>query len=74
MFAIEKGIPAPPERDTPFRYPFGQLEVQDSFFVPAENTGTIPRVRAAAAMYAKRHGMKFVTKQSDGGIRVWRIA
>lgn len=74
MFAIEKGIPAPGPRAKPARYPFGELEIEDSFYVPADNIRTIPRVRAAASMYAKQHGLKFVTAVEGIGIRVWRIA
>ena len=74
MFPIEKGIPAPVPRAKPARYPFAELQVEDSFFVPAADIRTIPRVRAAACMYAKHHGLKFVTSVEGAGIRVWRIA
>ena len=76
MYAVERNVPAPginrPSRAT--KYPFPQLKVGDSFFVPHDNNNrAIPRVRSAASLWAKYHNLKLVTRTVDGGIRVWRV-
>lgn len=69
-YVIEKGVPLPANfrRD---RYPFGAMEVGDSFAVPTR------KVRAAissASQHGKRTGRKYVSRKSDDGIRIWRVA
>lgn len=76
MYAVERNVPAPginrPSRAT--KYPFANLKVGDSFFVPHDRDNrAIPRVRSAASIWAKYHNHKLVTRTVDGGIRVWRI-
>jgi len=62
---IDKNIPVPSKT----KYPFGALEIGDSFLAPDEGN-----VRGAAVAYALRHrGYKFKTMKVDTGIRVWRI-
>lgn len=68
MHNVEKGVPMPPP--TKGIYPFGSMEVGDSF----EAKATRGAVSAAASDYGKRHGLKFSVRQIDGTIRVWRIA
>lgn len=50
-------------------YPWKQLEVGDSFFVPNKT----PRMLGAAGM-AIRFEIKVKTRAVDGGCRVWRVA
>jgi len=67
-FKIEKGRkPPPPLRAT---YPFGQMEVGDSFFT------TNPRYKlsAAASHYGRRNGKKFTIRAEGTGVRVFRLA
>lgn len=71
---IETGVPV---KRTPQKYPFVNMEIGDSFLVPADNlperTGA-QGVRQAAYTYGKRHGMKFVSgEQPCGGVRIWRV-
>lgn len=64
---VDQSIPIPN------RFPFGQMNVGDSFEIPPE----IKRhtVAVSAMRYAKRHGMKFTTrKMPDGTFRCWRTA
>lgn len=68
---IERGVPFP---TTYNRYPFGKMEIGDSFFVELEPK----RVSAAAATYRRMHpGFRFCTRKvREGGkcgTRVWRI-
>ena len=64
---IQKGVPIPPPRG---KYPWGDMEVGDSFVT--ERKG----ISARAAGYAKRDGTGKevrVRSQGDGTARVWRI-
>ena len=70
-FKIEKGIPAPPER---LRYPFREMKVGDSFFVPCsdeEKRRVANRMRSSAS---KRRGLgAFSLREVEGGVRAWKI-
>jgi hypothetical protein len=76
-FQIEKNIPLPPKARPPGRsgsmYPFLQLEIGDSFFVPNRENGKTPVVHFSKNKNAKNSGLKFTARKSDGGVRVWRI-
>lgn len=76
MYAVERKVPCPginrPGRPT--KYPFPAMKIGDSFFVPAADTRSIPRVRSAASIWAQKYNRKLITRAVDGGIRVWRIA
>lgn len=75
MFEIEKGYTPPPPR-TRSTYPFAQMEVNDSFFVPSGEDGvrnTERRVSASAAQYGRRTSTKFTTRREEDGVRVWRV-
>lgn len=74
-FEIDSNVipPASPRRrPTNCRYPFHEMEVGDSFFVPKESQRA-KIVRNAADAYAKRHGVGFRVLQVDGGCRCWRV-
>jgi hypothetical protein len=74
VFEIEKDIPVPPARNK-VTYPFADMEVGDSFFVPCDPDGVLKterRVSAAAAQYRRRMSVKFVTRREETGVRVWR--
>jgi hypothetical protein len=77
---IDKGVPLPsglsksPNHD----WPFHQLEVGDSFFIPYPDGDKAMRIRvSAAAQAAERNkraaGKKFATRAVPGGARVWRV-
>lgn len=72
MFEIEKGIPIPihhrPGRTR--KYPFGEMDIGDSFYVEAPQR----RISEAASKYGKKHCEKFATRTENGGCRCWRIA
>ncbi len=82
-YEIEDGheMPTPGQSGAPIKYPFGEMEVGQSFFVAPDNraavrkNSTSSRVAAAASYYGKRHGKKFTCqKQPCGGYRVWRVS
>lgn len=60
-------------RRIPGKYPFKDMQVGDSFVIPAD----IKRhtVNVAALRFGRKHGMKFtVRKIPEGGYACWRIA
>ena len=71
-FKIEKGVPMPDNRNYgATRYPFRQMEVGDSLFVPGQTTATFSGVPGG---WARRAGFKFACRTVEGGVRVWRVA
>ena len=62
---IEANVPLPPKRHT---YPFGEMNVGDSFF--AENANS---VRQASARMSREIDKKFTCRAVEGGVRAWRI-
>ena len=60
------------------RYPFGQMEVGDSFVVSYDAYNECPsrtqdRITGNAYMFAKKRGQKYTTRMMKDGIRVWRV-
>lgn len=68
---IEKGVPLIPKRFESHVYPFREMEIGDSFQLPAEEAR---RLRGAANVFSKRHKVKFSVRMVSGGVRVWRTA
>jgi hypothetical protein len=71
---IEKGIPIPPKKGGKIFFPFDEMEVGDSFFVPVKEKNMRRLVNNKASKYAGKSGKKFTTRTVEGGIRCWRIA
>lgn len=75
MIPIDQGIPHPDynfktRRGPKEKYPFDYLRVGDSFHAPIGSTYSV----AVQASTRNRGGEKsFVTKNTDTGIRVWRV-
>ena len=65
---IEKGIPITPRKSAgrKSKYPWGEMEVGDSFFVPGAKTAPIRPQKLHEA------GMKFTSRSVEGGFRIWR--
>jgi hypothetical protein len=64
-FKIDEGIPMPEKRHSP-KYPWKEMEVGDSFFVPKRAF----LASSASLRYAPK---KFSQRAVDGGVRVWRV-
>lgn len=83
MYEIERGVPLPPRANLAghTKYPFGEMEIGDSFFIPIDTIdGKKPSdsVSSAAYVFGKRNNKKFTTRQvrEEGtikGYRVWRV-
>lgn len=78
MYKIEKDIPAPSERKYNNgggrqKYPFVDMQIGDSVFIPGA-TGHEHNACRAARAAASRKKMKITTHFVDGGARIWRIS
>lgn len=75
MFQIEKGIeiPAATRNTVAPKYPFKQMEIGDSFFVPCAEADS-KKTRNSISSSARSAGVKHVTRVAEGGLRVWRVA
>ena len=82
MFIIEKNIPFPvserkPPKPRESRFPFGQMEVGDSFLVPLENIKSknpYMSISQSCYKYSKKSGKKFRARRNGDNFRVWRMA
>lgn len=79
MFTVDKNVSLPLDTRGPGRapmYPWLDMEVGDSFFVP-ESIQLPNAVSRAAYIFGKRHGLKFTRRsvQEVGvkGVRIWRV-
>ena len=79
-YQIERNVPLPAKGSANAArtiYPFKQMEVEDSFFVELKEGDNLPalqrRLVAAVTSYRRRNGEgKFVVRQVEDGVRVWR--
>jgi hypothetical protein len=68
LYQIETGVPLP-TGGRPIKYPLRDMQVGDSFLIPAED-------HKAKSIYqsAKQAGVRITTRaQPDGSLRVWRL-
>lgn len=77
-FEIEKGIPMPEKQKkktgAAAKYPWEQMEVGDSFFIPNPPTQANGRFTSMYAVASKRYAPKrFEQRQENGGLRIWRV-
>ena len=75
MFQIEDGIeiPALTRHNTEAKYPFKQMKVGQSFFVPCTEENA-KKVRTSISSSARSAKVRHVTRIAEGGLRVWRVA
>lgn len=72
MYKIEKNVPITKLESKKPKYPLGQMEVNDSFFVKGDKKKKTS-VSSAIHFYKKTNpNVKFCTRTNDEGIRVWR--
>lgn len=77
MYEVESGIEIPASiAGRPRKYPFGDLEVNQSFFVPFD--GKVERavmncLYTSASTYGRRNKKKFHIRRFPTGARCWRI-
>ena len=76
MFEVESDIPIPPGGTGHWhKYPWGDMKVGDSFFVPNPPDGQ--RNPAYSSVYNRgRKGdsnSRYSCRKEPGGLRVWRV-
>ena len=71
MIAIETGIPVPRRQSPNERYPWHELEVGSSFFVP---NGKLRALAAGASRMKRKMKRDYLARAVEGGVRVWRTA
>lgn len=77
MISIDKNIPIPKVnrgghlKPREAKYPWAQMEVGNSFFVPEV---TVKQFGSTVYAASKRSGRKFTIRAVDGGVRIWRTA
>ena len=72
-YHVEPGIPMP---DPPgvARYPWGQMEVGESFFVPGRHSANMASTASAAgARLGRTFRVRTVVESGVKGVRVWRV-
>jgi hypothetical protein len=72
-YKIDKDRSLPePKRNS---YPFHEMDVGDSFFVPMDDVKSINRIRSAASQFWRRHGTaRFTVTTQKNGYRVFRVS
>lgn len=72
-FKIEKNIPLKHGRSR--KYPFGDMEVGDSFLVNIKNDPKNDRhnLSSTASYFGIRNNKKFSVRKDGDGFRVWRV-
>lgn len=69
MFEIEKDVPLPTIKHGK-KYPWEQMDVGDSFFVPEVKQSLMG---TNAAHNTRMTGRRYTTRKENGGVRVWRV-
>jgi hypothetical protein len=73
MFTIEKNVAIPAASRTgggKAKYPWAQMEIGDSFFVPGAKVETFYTLVSAQN---KKGDARFICRKQEGGVRVWRV-
>jgi hypothetical protein len=68
--AIEKGIPVPTDARRA-KWPWKDMDVGDSFLMPDAKQKNVQPMTSIAGSRLNR---RFIARQVDGGVRVWRVA
>lgn len=74
LFPVEPGLPIPESRIWRRKYPFKQMEVGDSFFVPGKTIQDLKGPLNYARCDCRRFTTRRVTENGITGLRIWRIA
>lgn len=80
-YKIEKGIKLPIKTNALYDYPFEDMAIGDSFFVPKNKAKALYQTQAFIHSYARKWKMlnddrvdiKFTVKQVKDGCRCWRL-
>lgn len=68
---IDSDVPLPRSRGTRSTYPWAELEVGESFFIPDKKLNS---TSGSASYFEIKTGFKYTRRSENGGVRVWRIS
>jgi len=74
-YKVDKKLPMPTFRTrTSSRYPFGEMDVGDSFHVPSIDVASGKSLRQTSYAANRKHqGKVFRVADAEGGFRVFRV-
>lgn len=76
-YELEDNVPPPKDRrGGNVVYPFGEMAVGQSFFIPCQDDQKPhlqTKLAGAARGFKLRHKTKFAIRRVVGGVRVWRV-
>jgi hypothetical protein len=70
QIVIDNTVPIPIKGNSAKKYPFGGMQVGDSFALPISEYSKLQR---AAHSYGNWHKKKFTVRNEGETVRVWRI-
>lgn len=70
-FKIEKNVPVPARAST--RYPFGEMEIDDSLLDTSRSTPQTSNMVLAARKWFKANDRKMIARKTPDGARIWRV-
>ncbi len=70
---IDKGVPVPKLRQKYLKYPWKEMNVGDSFFIPDTTSGRKGGMMKTPRSMGMKIVMRNVTENGVKGVRVWRI-
>lgn len=74
-YSVETGIPVAPTKYRKAIYPFGTMNVGDSFPLNSTHYKEVDRVRSSMHTFQSTHvPMKFVLRSDGKVLRCWRVA
>lgn len=71
---VDKNVPLPPPAAQRVKYPLGDLQPGDSFFVPGKRSNHMGPVLARRRRAGWKLTVRNVTEDGVDGVRVWRLA
>jgi len=71
MILIDKGIPIPPKSNC--KYPWREMEIDDSFFLKATPKLKIKSLASQCNIAGKKYNRKYTIRTVQGGYRIWIV-
>lgn len=75
QYSVDKGVPLPNPRvrgGKLIKYPWDELQVGDSFFVPTGSVKNIQVMRSNCHQRSQRSKHRYIVREVTGGYRIWR--
>jgi hypothetical protein len=71
---VEEGVPIPEAAQRGTLYPWEDMKIGSSFFIPGDPAKVFNKVTTAANRRKSLHpGENYTTRKVEGGVRCWRI-